>query len=98
VPGGQLTIVLSIAARGGLDLPSLDEFGERQRLARRWSRFGVELGVVTRPDADQLAATGSTWARRLAAGRDRSAWRLELRRDPGVEAPIVPDDAMAAAR
>ena len=49
-------------------------------LARRWAEHGLELTAFEPASDDELARTGSTWARRLAVGRNRSAWRLELRR------------------
>jgi hypothetical protein len=40
----------------------------------------LELCALWVATADEIAATGSTWARRLRVGRERMAWRLELRR------------------
>jgi len=66
----------SIEQRDGLDLPELDHDDACLALKRRWSKFGVEVCALRPAAAGDLHA--STWARRLAAGRDRRAWRLEL--------------------
>jgi 16S rRNA (adenine(1408)-N(1))-methyltransferase len=79
-PGAGLTIVLSMIARDGLALASLDEPAEAEDLARRWACHGLRLETLSPATADQLLATGSSWARRLRVGIERSAWRLELKR------------------
>jgi len=52
-------------------------------LAADWARHGLDL-VAARPATDEeIAATRSTWARRLglrADDPDRTAWRLDLER------------------
>ena len=82
-PGGCVTALVSIDPRDRLDLPAL-EAAVAGELAARWRRFGLEV-AGWRPASDaEIAASGSTWARRLRAGRDRAVWRLELRRScPG---------------
>lgn len=78
-PGGVATAIVSIEDRDGLELPRLDGGVARVALRERWSRFGLELCALRPATSDEIAATGSTWARRLRAGRERDAWRLELR-------------------
>jgi 16S rRNA (adenine(1408)-N(1))-methyltransferase len=61
----------------------LDPESDRPRIGDAWERAGAELVSVRLATADELAASGSTWAKRLGlTGRatDRSAWRLEVRR------------------
>src|SRR4051794_33187011 len=82
-PGGLVTATLSIEDRDGLDLPALDAEGACDRLRDRWSGWGLDLVVLRRGAEDDLTAMRSTWGRRLAAGRDRTAWRIELRRPLG---------------
>ena len=82
-PGACLTAVVSVTARDGLTLASLDEQEATENLASRWARQGLRLETVRQVTIDELATTGSTWARRLGAGRDRPAWRLTLRRGEG---------------
>ena len=79
-PGGVATAIVSIEDRDGLDLPRLDDEGACEALRERWSRHGLELCGLRPASAAEINATGSSWARRLRAGRERLAWRLELRR------------------
>jgi 16S rRNA (adenine(1408)-N(1))-methyltransferase len=79
-PGGRALATFSVEARDGLELPGLDGCD----LARRWSRFGLVVCGFRPATSDDLGAMSSTWARRLAAGRERSAWRLELARTDGL--------------
>jgi 16S rRNA (adenine(1408)-N(1))-methyltransferase len=82
-PGATAVATLSIEDRDRLGLPSLVAAGERRALAQRWSRLGLDVCAIRPATVDELKDMPSTWARRLAAGRDRSAWRLEFeaRRD-----------------
>jgi len=77
-PAGRLIVITSIADRDRLELPSLEEPGAATDLAERWARIGLELSEIRPATADEVLSTRSTWARRLAAGRDRPTWRLEL--------------------
>ena len=72
------TATFSIEDRDRLQLPRLQEPMERSALADRWPRLGLAVCTLHPATADELATMPSTWARRLAAGRARSAWRLEL--------------------
>ena len=83
-PGATATATFSIEDRDRLDLPRLDAAAERQWLAHRWAGLGLDVCALRPASNDELAAMPSTWARRLAAGRDRAAWRLELEARPGV--------------
>jgi 16S rRNA (adenine(1408)-N(1))-methyltransferase len=71
-------VTFSVEDRDRLALPHLDAAAERQSLAGRWSALGLEVCAIRPATADELRDMPSTWARRLAAGRARSAWRLEL--------------------
>ncbi len=81
-PTGRIEILLAPAARDRLS----SEIDVRRRLAdglaEGWLRHGLEL-CEARPATDaEIAAAGSTWARRLglrAGDPDREAYRLELR-------------------
>ena len=79
-PGGTATSILSIEDRDGLDLPSLDTPDACQALRDRWSKHGLVVSDLRPATPQEIAATGSTWAKRLGAGRDRAVWRLELRK------------------
>ena len=84
-PGGAICILVAIDPRDRLEIPPLTTDDEAP-LAGRWAALGLELTTL-RPATDaEVAGTGSTWARRLAVGRDRRAWLVELRRPPGSQA------------
>jgi 16S rRNA (adenine(1408)-N(1))-methyltransferase len=78
-PGALATALVSIEDRDRLDLPRLDDEGAREALRERWSRHGLELCDLRPATTGEVAATRSTWARRLGAGRQRAAWRFDLR-------------------
>lgn len=90
-PGGHVHALVSVtdrdAANAGLEpLTTAD----RDELAERWAAFGLGLTAFEPATAEEIHATGSTWARRLGAARqpdrtattrdDRPVWRLDLRR------------------
>jgi hypothetical protein len=65
---------------------------EAEAIARRWADYGLTLTSFEPARAEAIHATGSSWGRRLTAGRrhdaagtaataERAVWRLELRRD-----------------
>jgi 16S rRNA (adenine(1408)-N(1))-methyltransferase len=95
-PGGRATALISVTPRDGLGLASaLDEPGAREALADRWARHGLRLEAFCSATDAEIEGTGSSWARRLRAGRSRPVWRLELRR---VTAPGAADDGLAHRR
>ena len=82
-PRGTVRILVAIDPRDGLDAPALTPDDEGP-LAQRWAAYGLELSAF-RPASDtETAGTASTWARRLAIGRDRRWWRLDLGRPPAT--------------
>ena len=92
-PGGAVTIVVSLTDRErALGLPALDaRLGAA--LADRHAAHGLALTEWRPATRVEIAATRSTWARRLAAGGDgRPAWLLGLTRRepaPGQATPSV---------
>ena len=80
-PGGAVRMLLSIDPRDGLALPALEDVA-LDDLAAGWRRHGLTLADLAPADDAVIGASGSSWARRLGAGRDRVAWRMELRRGP----------------
>ena len=80
-PCGLVEMLVSVTPRDGIpSVPCLDE----RAIAGFAARY-AELGhcmVEARPaKGDEIAASGSTWAKRLlATGSDRDVWRLALRR------------------
>jgi 16S rRNA (adenine(1408)-N(1))-methyltransferase len=85
-PGGLVKILVSIDPRDRLAIPALTS-ADRAGLAARWARHGLTLTRFEPAEPDESAASGSSWARRLAAGRERRVWRLELGR---IERPMGP--------
>lgn len=80
-PGGRIRALVSVDARDGhaLGLEALSP-GDAPGLAARWADRGLRLTRFAPADAAEIASAGSSWARRLRAGRDRVAWRLDLQR------------------
>ena len=94
-PGGLVRAFVSITDRDAAttDLRPLTA-ADADAIARRWSGHGLTLTCFEPAGAEAIDATGSTWGRRLAAGRrrgtgsptstsERPVWMLELRRDSG---------------
>jgi 16S rRNA (adenine(1408)-N(1))-methyltransferase len=84
-PGGKLEAFLSITDRDAVSAgarPLRD--ADATAIARRWSAHRLELVSLAPATAEEIEATGSSWARRLRAGVDRPAWRIRLmRREAG---------------
>jgi 16S rRNA (adenine(1408)-N(1))-methyltransferase len=78
-PGGTAAAFVSVADRDAVDVPRLRE-DSCPEIAARWSAFGACLAGFRRASAEEVAATGSTWAKRLAGDAARAVWRLEIRR------------------
>ena len=76
-PGGRVRAIVSIDPRDRLGLPPLSG-ADGNALARRWGHHGLELAAYEPATSGEAAATGSSWGRRLGAGRERLAWRIEL--------------------
>ena len=93
-PGASLTAFVSITARDGLAVPTLDDAGEADALAARWASNGLGLEEVCPAVAVEIAASGSSWAKRLGAGTaGRPAWKIRLWRD-GVVTHMPADDVL----
>jgi 16S rRNA (adenine(1408)-N(1))-methyltransferase len=81
-PGGRVRALVSTTACDGRDLPALDE-ALGTAIADAWADHGLALDAFRPATAATLAATPSTWARRLRLGTGsaaRDAWSIELRR------------------
>jgi 16S rRNA (adenine(1408)-N(1))-methyltransferase len=78
-PGGIVRALVSIHPRDRLTIPALAAI-DRNDIAARWACRGLTLTAFEPARSKDIEATGSSWARRLAEGRDRRVWRLELRR------------------
>jgi 16S rRNA (adenine(1408)-N(1))-methyltransferase len=78
-PGGTVRALVSIDRRDRLTIPALDTT-DGTDVAARWACHGLTLTAFEPATPGVVGASGSSWARRLGAGRDRRVWRLELRR------------------
>jgi hypothetical protein len=87
-PGADIVALLAPADR---DAPaasvSLASAADRATIVAAWETAGAELVSLRPATPEEIAATGSTWTKRLGLTRpegpttaDRSTWRLELRR------------------
>lgn len=65
-PGASVTALVSVVARDGVaGVPPSDE------LATTYVRHGLRLQEARPATADEIAASGSSWAKRLRAGSAR---------------------------
>jgi 16S rRNA (adenine(1408)-N(1))-methyltransferase len=77
-PGGTLEVLASVVPSDGVaSLACLDGSAE-PAIRCAWSVAGLELVEMRPSTAEEVAASGSSWARRL--GADRPVWRLVGRR------------------
>lgn len=91
--GASLTVLVSVTVPDGLGLAAMDEPGAAAALAGRWANHGLQLVSVCPATEVEVAATRSSWARRLGVGRARPGWRVVLRR---VETGAANDDLECA--
>lgn len=82
-PGGELAIMVSLLERDVVESREAGPFGARDiaRIEAAFRREGIRLEDVHEMTPPELAATPSSWARRLRAGTDRPAWSVRLRCD-----------------
>ena len=83
-PDGVVRALVSIDPRDRLAVPAL-ETDDRAGLAARWACHGLTLTRFEPAEVGEIENSGSSWARRLAAGRERRVWRVELRR---IDRPV----------
>ena len=76
-PGGGLEVLVSVVPSDGIPgIPDLCRDHEPV-IRSAWAAAGLELTVFEPATAAGIAASGSSWARRLrAGGADRPVWRL----------------------
>jgi 16S rRNA (adenine(1408)-N(1))-methyltransferase len=73
-PGAEGTVLLSVVPRDGM--PPVPPRGS---LEAAYARQGLELTEVRRATPEEVAASGSSCAKRLRAGRERPVTLLRLR-------------------
>ena len=76
--GGGFDVLASVVPSDRIDgIASLDASREPE-IRRAWAAVGLQLVSMRLASTAESAASGSSWARRLAATRDtRPVWRLE---------------------
>jgi 16S rRNA (adenine(1408)-N(1))-methyltransferase len=75
--GGRVEVLLSIVPSDGID--GITTLGPEHgaAIATAWRAAGLRLEAMAPATAAQVEASGSSWARRLRAGRgERPVWRL----------------------
>jgi 16S rRNA (adenine(1408)-N(1))-methyltransferase len=80
-PGARLEALVSVRPADGLaDVTAIDE-SRGPAIATAWRRAGIDLVAMRPASGAEVAASGSSWGRRLGAGDGRAggrtAWRLE---------------------
>ena len=80
--GGRVELLVAPSERDRLAADVDVEARLAGSLAADWRELGLTLLEARPASAGDLAASSTTWARRLGLGRraDRAAWRLVLRR------------------
>jgi 16S rRNA (adenine(1408)-N(1))-methyltransferase len=78
-PGASISSLVSVVPRDGV--PAVPPEGE---LAAAYARHGLRLVEARPATADEIAASGSSWAKRLRAGRARPATLLRAVREARV--------------
>jgi 16S rRNA (adenine(1408)-N(1))-methyltransferase len=89
-PGAALSVVLSATDRDrGAGVPAIDEH-ILHALSDRYGGHGLTVTEVRRATEADVAATHSTWGKRLAAGRNRPAWLLRATKSGLEPLPLAP--------
>jgi 16S rRNA (adenine(1408)-N(1))-methyltransferase len=76
-PGATATILVSVVPRDGV--PAIPPPAE---LATAYARHGLTLVEARPATAEEVAASGSSWAKRLRAGSERPVTRIAMRFEP----------------
>lgn len=83
-PGGRVEVLASVVPSDGIDGIATLDAGREPTIRRAWAGAGIDLVSMRPAMVAEIAAAGSSWARRLGSGRDaRPVWRLELCRPLG---------------
>ncbi len=84
--GARLEVLASVVPADAVPgMPCLDAAGA-PAIGAAWAVAGLDLTAMCRATPDDIAASGSSWARRLRADRDeRPVWRLEGVRSASIE-------------
>lgn len=84
--GCRLEVLASVVPSDGIPGMACLDDAAVPAIRRAWSAAGLRLASARPATAAEVAASGSTWARRLRAGRDqRPVWRLEGTRSASID-------------
>jgi 16S rRNA (adenine(1408)-N(1))-methyltransferase len=75
-PGACGTVLMSVVPRDGM--PQVPAVGA---LRAAYARHGLEIVEMHPASTEDVAASGSSWAKRLRAGRDRPVTLVRVRRE-----------------
>lgn len=81
LPDARVALLLSVTARDGVDGWSALDAASLYGLTDAYALHGLRLLDARPATVDEIRATNSTWAKRLALGHAREAWRLGFVRD-----------------
>ena len=76
-PGATATALVSVVARDGVP-----EIPPRLELSAAYARNGLALTDMRAATAEEVAASASSWAKRLRAPLDRPVTRIAMTLDP----------------
>ncbi len=83
---GRLEVLASIVPSDNIPGMACLDDAVVPAVCRAWSAAGLRLTAARPATAAEVAASGSTWARRLRAGGDaRPVWRLEGTRSASID-------------
>ncbi len=82
-PGGRVEVLASVVPADRVDGIDCLDTSIRPALTDAWLAAGLRLIDLRPATSTEVAATGSTWARRLGAGRP--VWRLTGVRSASIE-------------
>jgi len=77
-PGAGVELLLSLTPRDGAGYGMVLDMASLSRLGASYERCGFDMVAMCPATASDVAATHSTWAKRLGVGRERPAWRVGL--------------------
>lgn len=85
-PGGAIELTLAPSERDGLELIPIESAAIGAVVARTFAPLGFGVGQPVPVSLEDLRATRSTWARRLAGPTDRRALRIRITsRSPTID-------------
>ena len=77
--GGRVEVLVSVVPSDRVDGVETLEIGREPAIRRAWEGVGLELVSMRPATAAEIAASRSSWARRLDPSRGaRPVWRLDL--------------------